>query len=72
MARPCVLFDDQRAAVELAHGGLDGCVDAFLVDREALLLQEVEDILLFLLAAALPLVELLSGSDAGLDPLDQP
>lgn len=63
---PSPLFDGQALSVELLDDCLDRVDDAFLVDLEALLLQEVEDVLLLLLAAALSDVELLSGSDADL------
>ena len=58
---PSPLFDGQALSVELLDDCLDRVDDAFLVDLEALLLQEVEDVLLLLLAAALSDVELLSG-----------
>ena len=51
---PSPLFDGQALSVELLDDRLDRIDDALLVDLEALLLQEVEDVLLLLLAAACP------------------
>ena len=70
-ARPLRYSMVRPLSVELLDDCLDRVDDAFLVDLEALLLQEVEDVLLLLLAAALSDVELLSGSDADLYPRGQ-
>ena len=66
MGPPVLLVDQQALGVELLDRCLDGIVDAFLVQVEALGLQELEDVLLLLVAAALSDVDLLSGSDADL------
>ena len=53
MDPPVLLVDQQALGVELLDRCLDGIVDAFLVQVEALGLQELEDVLLLLVAAAL-------------------
>ena len=68
MGPPVLLVDQQALGVELLDRCLDGIVDAFLVQVEALGLQELEDVLLLLVAAALSDVDLLSGSDADATP----
>lgn len=71
MGPPVLLVDQQALGVELLDRCLDGIVDAFLVQVEALGLQELEDVLLLLVAAALSDVDLLSSSDADLGPRHQ-
>ncbi len=71
MARPLLVIERQVAAVELVDCRLDGRVDGLLVHGEAHGREELEDVLLLLLAATLPLIELLGCGDADLDPLEQ-